>query len=125
MATITAVAWAKVAAAMGAIGVAAPALLWKALPTGEDFKAKYPEDYQPEVVRERQKNVQAMEEYLTKLKEYSKDSRNIWIVMKEEEEKARRQYARADAQRQKVAAEELAARRAEIRREIASGNETR
>jgi hypothetical protein len=50
---------------------------------------------------------------------------SVWIVMKEEEEKARRQYARADAQRQKVAAEELTARRAEIRREIASGNETR
>jgi hypothetical protein len=34
--------------------------------------------------------------------------------MKEEQEKARREYARADAQRQQVAAEELAARRAEI-----------
>jgi hypothetical protein len=45
--------------------------------------------------------------------------------MKEEEEKARREYARADAQRQKVAGEELAARRAEIRREIMAGNGVR
>jgi hypothetical protein len=44
--------------------------------TTPDIIQKYPEDYQPEVVRERQKNVQAMEEYLTKIKEYSKDSRN-------------------------------------------------
>jgi len=122
MATITVAAWAKVIAGMGAIGVAAPALLWKALPTDEDFKAKYPEDYQPQVLKERQKNVEAIEIYLNQIKEYSKDSRNIWIVMKEEQEKARREYAREDAQRQKVAAEELAARRAEIRREIVSGS---
>ena len=50
------------------------------------------------------------------------DFKTVWIVMKEEQEKARKEYAREDAQRQKVAAEELAARRAEIRREISSAS---
>ena len=42
--------------------------------------------------------------------------------MKEEEAKARKAYKKADAKRQRVAAEELAARRAEIRKEISSGS---
>jgi len=62
-----------------------------------------------------------MEIYLNKLKEYSKDSRNIWIVMKEDQERSRREYARADAVRRDVAAQELAARRAEMKREVEAG----
>jgi hypothetical protein len=45
----------------------------------------------------------------------------VWIVMKEEQEKARKAYAKADAARQDVAAQELAARRAEMQREISAG----
>jgi hypothetical protein len=37
---------------------------------------KYPSDYTPQQVRERERNAVAMEIYLNKLKEYSKDSRN-------------------------------------------------
>jgi hypothetical protein len=42
--------------------------------------------------------------------------------MKEEQDKARKAYAKADAQKQQVTAEQKAARRAEIRREIESGS---
>jgi hypothetical protein len=43
--------------------------------------------------------------------------------MKEEQDKARKAYAKADAQRQRVAAEEKAAIRAQIQREISSGSQ--
>ena len=46
----------------------------------------------------------------------------VWLVMKEEQERERKAYARADAQRRQVATDELAARRAEMRREIMSGS---
>lgn len=42
--------------------------------------------------------------------------------MKEEQERSRKAYAKQDAQRKRVDAEELAARRAEIQREIMSGS---
>jgi hypothetical protein len=42
--------------------------------------------------------------------------------MKEEQEKARKAYAKADAQKQQIASEQKAARQAEIRREISSGS---
>jgi hypothetical protein len=41
--------------------------------------------------------------------------------MKEEQERARKDYAKKDAQKQRVAAEELAARRSEMQQEIMSG----
>lgn len=73
---------------------------------------------------------------MNKMKEYSKDDRNsksplhdvklggshsvVWIVMKEEQDKARKAYAQADAQKQQTANEQKAARQAEIRRELDS-----
>jgi hypothetical protein len=41
--------------------------------------------------------------------------------MKEEQDRARKAYAKADAQRQQTIAEQKAARLAEIRREISEG----
>jgi hypothetical protein len=43
--------------------------------------------------------------------------------MHEEQAKSRKAYAKADAQRRRVAAEELAARRAEIQKEIMSAED--
>jgi hypothetical protein len=37
---------------------------------------RYPEDLGPSAARDRERNAVAMEEYLTKIKEYSKDNRN-------------------------------------------------
>jgi len=45
----------------------------------------------------------------------------VWLVMKEDQDRARKAYAKADAQRQQTASEQKAARRAEIRREISEG----
>lgn len=90
------------------------------------------------MVRERYRQHEIFDDYVTKLKEYSKDDRNsiafpiyvchvyanlvpVWIVMQEEQAKARKAYKRADAKKQRVASEELAARRAEIRKEIMAG----
>ncbi|KAF2668975.1 hypothetical protein BT63DRAFT_424699 [Microthyrium microscopicum] len=99
-----------------------PWALMKAIPSQEDFKKKYPEDQAADMVNSRQQNVVAMDNYINQMKEYAKDDRNIWIVMKEKQDKERKAYAKADAHKQRVASEELAARRAEMRREVSSGS---
>ena len=46
----------------------------------------------------------------------------VWLVMKEEQEKARKAYAKADAEKQRIAREELEARQAEMRKDIEQGS---
>ena len=41
---------------------------------------RYPESQEPYVVKERERNAVAMEEYINKIKEYSKDDRNGMFI---------------------------------------------
>ncbi|KAH7176523.1 hypothetical protein EDB81DRAFT_41331 [Dactylonectria macrodidyma] len=105
--------WAKCIIGGAAVAVGGPAFTMWLTPTEEELRSKY----NPELRKKSLENVvekqQEFDDFVTRLKEYSKSDKPIWIVVKEEEERKRK----AGLAAAKASKQETESRREEMRRE--------
>ncbi|EFY93092.1 CBP4 domain-containing protein [Metarhizium acridum CQMa 102] len=87
-------------------------------PTEEELRAKYNPDLLKKSIETREERQQEFDDFVTRLKEYSKSDKPIWIVVKEEEERRKKAVLEAA----KVQQKEADARREEMRREAGLGS---
>ena len=85
----------------------------------DEYLQKYNPDLQRRALENREDKLREANEFVAKLKEYSKDSRPIWTVQKEDELRQKILKRRADAAKK----DEKKAIADEIRRQRLQGNE--
>ncbi|KAL2269043.1 hypothetical protein VTJ83DRAFT_3889 [Remersonia thermophila] len=106
--------WTKMLAVGGGIIWGGPALVRYVMPTEEELFQRYNPELQKRSLEGRAQRAQEFDDFVTKLKEYSKSDKPIWIVMEEaEKEKARKKKAEEALK----LAEEVKARRDALRKE--------
>ncbi|KAH7304914.1 hypothetical protein B0I35DRAFT_444425 [Stachybotrys elegans] len=105
--------WSKVIVGGVVISVGGPAFTYWLTPTEEELRARYNPDLRKRSLEGREERQQEFDEFVTRLKAYSKSDKPIWTVIKEEEE--RRKKAELEAGRQTL--KEADARREEMRKE--------
>jgi len=91
-------------------------LVWYLTPTEEQLFKRYNPDLQRRSLENRQERQQDFDDFVTKLKEYSKSSKPIWEVAKEDEQRKKEGKI---AEQQKLV-EEIERRKKEIRKETGS-----
>ncbi|KAG7291824.1 assembly factor cbp4 [Staphylotrichum longicolle] len=113
--------WTKMLVAGGAICVGGPALTRWVQPTDEELFQKYNPELQKRSLERRVERQQEFDDFVTKLKEYSKSDKPIWTVQAEAEKERAKQASAAESLR---LAEEVKARREAMRREAGLPVET-
>ncbi|OAA75402.1 cbp4 [Akanthomyces lecanii RCEF 1005] len=105
--------WAKVIIAGVGVSVGGPALTYWVVPTEEELRSRYNPDLLKKSIEGRAEREAEFNNFVTKLKEYSKSDKPIWTVIQEEEENRKRQEARSTRE----LAREAEARREAMRKE--------
>ncbi|KAL8757440.1 MAG: hypothetical protein Q9199_002224 [Rusavskia elegans] len=107
----------KMAAAFTILSVGGPAALFYFQPTDEELFKRYNPELQRKSLENRQGRQQDFDNFVTKLKEYSKSDRPIWEAAAQDEARTRANAA----EDQKKAAAEIQKRREEIKRQAING----
>ncbi|KAJ5632746.1 hypothetical protein N7490_009085 [Penicillium lividum] len=106
--------WAKVIIGGIALSVGGPAFVEYIRPTDEELKKRYSPELQKRSAEQGDRRAQEFDDYVTKLKEWSKSDKSIWYAAQEELE---RKQAMIEAQRVK-AKEETRIQKEEMRKEM-------
>ncbi|KAJ5683591.1 Assembly factor cbp4 [Penicillium macrosclerotiorum] len=106
--------WAKVIVGGIIISAGGPALVQYMRPTDEELVKRYNPDLQKRSAEQGDRKAQEFDDYVQKLKEWSKSDKSIWFAAQEEQDKKR---AQMEAQRAQ-AKEESRIQREEMRKEI-------
>ncbi|KAK2591903.1 Assembly factor cbp4 [Conoideocrella luteorostrata] len=106
--------WTKVLVGGAAISIGGPLLTMRLTPTEEELRSRYNPDLLKKSIEGREERQQEFDDFVVRLKEYSKSDKPIWIVLKEEEERRKKAvFSAAKTQQQ-----EADAQREEMRREV-------
>ncbi|KAI9804976.1 MAG: assembly factor cbp4 [Piccolia ochrophora] len=108
--------WAKMFAAGTILCIGGPALVMYVTPTEDELFQRYTPERQKRVIETRGQREQDFDDFVTKLKEYSKSEKPIWVVAKEEEKRKKAEYLSQQRQAQQ---DETAKQKAEIKRSLA------
>ncbi|KAL4782723.1 hypothetical protein BJX76DRAFT_332033 [Aspergillus varians] len=106
--------WLKMLGGGIVICVGGPALVEKLRPTEEELFKRYNPDLQKRSLEEGDRRSREFDEYVGRLKEWSKSDKSIWFAAQEMEEKQR---AQQEIQRTQVK-EDTRAQREEMRKEL-------
>ncbi|EJT70491.1 assembly factor CBP4 [Gaeumannomyces tritici R3-111a-1] len=106
--------WLKMILGGTAMAVGGPMFVMSITPTEEELFKKYNPDLQKRSLETRHERQKEYDDFVTKLKEYSKSDKSIWIVQAEEQQ--REKEAQAEARRR--AQEDGEARKEQMRREL-------
>ncbi|KAK4042494.1 hypothetical protein C8A01DRAFT_13890 [Parachaetomium inaequale] len=106
--------WTKMFVGGGAICVGGPALTRWVQPTDEELFQKYNPELQKRSLERRVERQQEFDDFVTRLKEYSKSDKPIWTVQAEAEKERAKQASVAESLK---LADEVKARREAMRRE--------
>ncbi|KAI1398596.1 CBP4-domain-containing protein [Hypoxylon fuscum] len=105
--------WLKMLAAGAVVCVGGPALVLYVQPTDEELFKKYNPELQKKSLERRYEKQKDFDDFVTRLKEYSKSDKPIWVVQEEDARKRREESLRQDF----LSAEEAKARREAMRKE--------
>ncbi|KAI1069820.1 hypothetical protein LB507_008456 [Fusarium sp. FIESC RH6] len=105
--------WTKVLMGGAVVAVGGPAFTMWLTPTEEELRSRYNPELRKKSLENREERQQDFDDFVTRLKEYSKSDKPIWVVVKEEEERKRKNAAAAA----KASKLETETRREEMRRE--------
>ncbi|EGP87066.1 unnamed protein product [Zymoseptoria tritici ST99CH_1A5] len=97
------ITYVKMALGGGAICIGGPALIYWVTPTEEELFLKYNPELQKRSLEKRKENQENFDEFVNKLKEYSKSDKQIWTVWEQEAEKHRKAGVQAELNRRKDA----------------------
>ncbi|KAL4927555.1 uncharacterized protein BDV17DRAFT_292558 [Aspergillus undulatus] len=106
--------WLKMLGVGIVICVGGPALVQKLRPTDEELFKRYNPELQKRSLEEGDRRAREFDEYVGRLKEWSKSDKSIWFAAQEMEEKRREQQ---DAQRDQ-AKEQARLQKEEMRKEL-------
>ncbi|KAJ5887755.1 hypothetical protein N7495_007796 [Penicillium taxi] len=106
--------WFKVIAGGILISIGGPAFVEYIRPTDEELVKRYNPELRKRSAEQGQQRAQEFDDYVTKLKEWSKSDKSIWFAAQEELDAKR---AQIEAQRTK-AKEESKVQRDEMRKEL-------
>ncbi|KAL4883959.1 hypothetical protein BJY04DRAFT_183596 [Aspergillus karnatakaensis] len=109
--------WLKMLGVGIVICVGGPALVQNIRPTDEELFKRYNPDLQKRSLEEGDRRAQEFDEYVTRLKQWSKSDKSIWFAAQEMEEKARAEREL----HQNQAKEEARLQREEMRKELMGG----
>ncbi|RCI14049.1 hypothetical protein L249_8035 [Ophiocordyceps polyrhachis-furcata BCC 54312] len=110
--------WAKVLIGGGLVSVGGPALTMYLTPSEDELRKRYNPDLQKKSLETREERQQEFDEFVTRLKTYSKSEKPIWEAMKEDEQRRKLAALQAGKTQQR----EADARRDEMRREAGLGS---
>ncbi|KJZ69607.1 Assembly factor cbp-4 [Hirsutella minnesotensis 3608] len=105
--------WSKVLIGGTVLSVGGPAFTYWVTPTEDELRSRYNPDLRKRSLEQREERQQEFDDFVTRLKDYSRSDKPIWVVVKEEEER-RKQALLEQGRTQQRDAE---ARREEMRRE--------
>ncbi|PHH76513.1 hypothetical protein CDD80_1484 [Ophiocordyceps camponoti-rufipedis] len=105
--------WGKMLIGGTLVSVGGPALVVYLTPTEEEIRSRYNPDLRKRSIETKEERQQEFDEFVTRLKTYSKSDKPIWVVMKEEEQRRKQAALEAGRTQQR----EADARRDEMRRE--------
>ncbi|KAK0729976.1 assembly factor CBP4 [Lasiosphaeris hirsuta] len=100
----------------GAVIIGGPAFVMWVSPTDEELVKKYNPELQKRSREGRYEREKEFDDFVMRLKEYSKSNKPIWAVQKDEESKAKEAEAKIKAEKQSVL-DEVRLRKAALRRE--------
>ncbi|KAJ5092489.1 hypothetical protein NUU61_007359 [Penicillium alfredii] len=106
--------WLKVLGTGILVSVGGPALVQYIRPSDEELVKRYNPDLQKRSVEQGERRAQEFDEYVHKLKEWSKSDKSIWFAAQEQQEMKR---AEMEAQRAR-AKDEVRVQREEMRKEM-------
>ncbi|KAF2237848.1 CBP4-domain-containing protein [Viridothelium virens] len=107
--------WVKMAVVTVAMCVGGPALVYYVTPTEEELFKKYNPELQKRSLENRQARQQEFDDYVNKLKEWSRSDKQIWFAAEEMAEKARMEQKDKILDEQNRLAAEVERRRKEMR----------
>jgi len=90
--------YAKMTVVFFAVAAGGPALMYYVTPAEGVIFSQFNPDLQKKSLALKDERLRQQEAYFAQLKEYAKSDKNIWIAMKEAEEKAREEAARKKAE---------------------------
>lgn len=95
--------YAKMGGVFLACALGGPAIMYAVTPSeGELFK-RFSPDLQKRNLEMREERTRNYEDFVSKMKEYSKDGRPIWIVAEEDQQRARREWLAKQEEEKKLA----------------------
>ncbi|EAS27479.3 assembly factor CBP4 [Coccidioides immitis RS] len=97
--------WTKMITVGAVVCVGGPMFVNYVRPTEEELFQRFNPELQKRNLANRDKRQQEFDEFVTKLKEYSKSDKPIWVVAKEAEELQKKQQREAALAAKKAAAE--------------------
>ncbi|QKX57178.1 uncharacterized protein TRUGW13939_04286 [Talaromyces rugulosus] len=106
--------WLKMLGLGAAVSIGGPMFVLYIRPTDEEIFQKYNPELQKSSIEGRERREQEYDDYVNKLKEWSKSDKSIWFAVKEEEARRKVQVAESTTQ----AKEEQKAQRDEMRKEL-------
>ncbi|KAL7268107.1 Assembly factor cbp4 [Rhizina undulata] len=83
----------KMIAASALCVIGGPALVYYVQPEPDELFKKYNPELQKRALAQREQRLKDHEEFLDRLKEYSKSDKHIWVVAAEKEKELRREVA--------------------------------
>ncbi|OGM42062.1 assembly factor cbp4 [Aspergillus bombycis] len=106
--------WIKMFVVGTVICVGGPALVQAIRPTDEELFKRYNPELQRRSLEEGDRRAQEFDDYVNRLKQWSKSDKSIWIAAQEQQEQMRTQAAVQRGQ----AKDEAKAQREEMRKEL-------
>ncbi|KAI9795304.1 MAG: assembly factor cbp4 [Candelina submexicana] len=103
--------WAKMLSAGAVMCIGGPALVYYVTPTEEELFKRYNPELQKRSLENRYQRQKDFDDFVTRLKEYSKSDKPIWVVAAEHEARTRSNTA----EKQGADAAEIEKRKDEIR----------
>ncbi|MCJ1293239.1 assembly factor cbp4 [Xylographa carneopallida] len=110
--------WLKMGAAGGIMCIGGPALIYYVTPTEEELFKRYNPELQKRSLENRQKKQEDFDNFVGKLKEYSRSNKPIWEAAAEDEARTR---ATGIEEQQRIT-DEIQKRRDEIKRHSLNPN---
>ncbi|KAI2610467.1 CBP4-domain-containing protein [Hypoxylon sp. NC1633] len=105
--------WIKMLVVGGAVCVGGPALVMWVQPTDEELFKKYNPELQKKSLERRYEKQKDFDEFVTRLKEYSRSDKPIWVAQEEALRKQKQESLRQDS----LNTEEAKARKEAMRKE--------
>ncbi|KAK8215188.1 Assembly factor cbp4 [Zalaria obscura] len=112
---LSAMKWVQMIAAGGICCIGGPALIYYVTPTEEELFMRYNPELQRRSLENRAQKQEDFDNFVNRLKQYSKSDKPIWAVMEQEEEKLRQSALQQRIADQRAANDAAEARRLEIK----------
>ncbi|WPG98184.1 Hypothetical protein R9X50_00097000 [Acrodontium crateriforme] len=112
--------WAKMLVGGAAMCIGGPALVYWVMPTEEELFKRYNPELQARSLANRQERQQEFDDFVGRLKGYSKSNKTVWAEWEQDAERRRKAGVQAELDRRQAEAIEAETRKAEMKKSLGS-----